>query len=69
MPPLPRIDPPLTDGQVLLREWTDEDVDAMVAALADPGAPRRGLAGDQGLGHPLGRLELRPVPDVGERRE
>jgi RimJ/RimL family protein N-acetyltransferase len=40
VPPLPRLDSPLTDGHVLLREWTDADVGAMAAGLADPEVTR-----------------------------
>jgi ribosomal-protein-alanine N-acetyltransferase len=40
VPPLPRLDPPLTDGHVVLREWTGDDVDAMTAGLADPEVAR-----------------------------
>jgi RimJ/RimL family protein N-acetyltransferase len=40
LPPLPRLDPPLTDGHVRLREWTDDDADAMTAGFADPEVAR-----------------------------
>jgi RimJ/RimL family protein N-acetyltransferase len=33
-------DPPLRDGDVALRPWTEEDVPALVAACADPEIPR-----------------------------
>lgn len=33
MPGLPRLDEPLTDGVVALREWADDDVEAMIAPL------------------------------------
>ena len=36
MPELHFPDPPLTDGVVLLRPWTDEDVTAATAAVQDP---------------------------------
>jgi RimJ/RimL family protein N-acetyltransferase len=36
MPPLPRLQAPLTDGVVALREWTERDVDAMAAGFDDP---------------------------------
>jgi RimJ/RimL family protein N-acetyltransferase len=40
VPPLPRLEPPLIDGRVLLRHWTERDVDAMTAGLADPEVTR-----------------------------
>jgi RimJ/RimL family protein N-acetyltransferase len=33
VPGLPRLDQPLTDGHVALREWSDDDVEAMIAPL------------------------------------
>ncbi|MGH7904235.1 MAG: GNAT family N-acetyltransferase [Candidatus Dormibacteraceae bacterium] len=33
-------DPPLTDGEVLLRPWRGSDLPALVAALQDPEIPR-----------------------------
>jgi RimJ/RimL family protein N-acetyltransferase len=40
VPPIPLPDPPLTDGEVLLRPWTLADVPAIVAACGDPEIPR-----------------------------
>jgi RimJ/RimL family protein N-acetyltransferase len=36
MPPLEFPDPPLTDGVVRLRPWTDDDVAVVTAAVRDP---------------------------------
>ena len=36
--PLP--DPPLTDGEIALRPWREDDLAAMTAALQDPEIPR-----------------------------
>jgi ribosomal-protein-alanine N-acetyltransferase len=38
--PLPLPDPPLTDGTIALREKTEADVPALVAAVQDPLIPR-----------------------------
>jgi RimJ/RimL family protein N-acetyltransferase len=38
--PLPLPDPPLTDGTIALREKTEADVTALVAAVQDPLIPR-----------------------------
>ena len=40
MAPLPLPDPPLTDGTIALREKTEADVPALVAAVQDPLIPR-----------------------------
>jgi RimJ/RimL family protein N-acetyltransferase len=40
VPPLPLPDPPLTNGTIALREKSDADVPALVAALQDPLIPR-----------------------------
>ena len=40
VPALPLPDPPLTDGTIALREKTEADVPALVAALQDPLIPR-----------------------------
>ena len=40
VPPILLPDPPLTDGEVLLRPWTLDDVPAVTAACRDPEIPR-----------------------------
>lgn len=40
MPQIPLPDPPLTDGVVKLRPWTEDDVPAIIAACRDPEIPR-----------------------------
>jgi RimJ/RimL family protein N-acetyltransferase len=40
MPPLPLPDPPLSDGTIALREKTEADIPALVAAVQDPLIPR-----------------------------
>jgi RimJ/RimL family protein N-acetyltransferase len=40
MAPIPVPDPPLSDGEIALRENTDADVPAIVAAVQDPLIPR-----------------------------
>jgi RimJ/RimL family protein N-acetyltransferase len=40
MPPIPLPEPPLTDGEMLLRPWTLDDVPAVTAACRDPEIPR-----------------------------
>ncbi len=40
MPPLPLPDPPLSDGDIALREKAEADVPALVAAVQDPLIPR-----------------------------
>jgi RimJ/RimL family protein N-acetyltransferase len=40
MRPIPLPDPPLTDGEILLRPWERRDVPAMTAACQDPEIPR-----------------------------
>jgi [ribosomal protein S5]-alanine N-acetyltransferase len=40
MPALPLPDPPLTDGDLLLRPWERRDVPAVTAACQDPEIPR-----------------------------
>lgn len=39
MPPLPVPDPPLTDGVVTVRPWSDADIGAVVTAGLDPVIP------------------------------
>lgn len=42
-PPVPALhppDPPLSDGAVALRPWTERDIPAIVAACQDPDIPR-----------------------------
>jgi RimJ/RimL family protein N-acetyltransferase len=40
MPAIPLPDPPLTDGEILLRAWKPEDAPAVTAACQDPEIPR-----------------------------
>ena len=40
MPPLPLPDPPLSDGRIALRETSEADIPALVAAVQDPLIPR-----------------------------
>ena len=40
MPAIPLPDPPLTDGEILLRPWDMRDVPAVAAACRDPEIPR-----------------------------
>jgi RimJ/RimL family protein N-acetyltransferase len=40
MRPIPLPDPPLTDGELLLRPWEPRDVAAITAACQDPEIPR-----------------------------
>ena len=40
MRPIPLPDPPLTDGDIWLRQWERRDVPAMTAACQDPEIPR-----------------------------
>lgn len=40
MPEIPLPQPPLTDGEILLRSWTLADVPALTAACQDPEIPR-----------------------------
>jgi RimJ/RimL family protein N-acetyltransferase len=40
MRPIPLPDPPLTDGELLLRPWERRDVPAIAAACRDPEIPR-----------------------------
>jgi [ribosomal protein S5]-alanine N-acetyltransferase len=40
MPALPLPDPPLTDGDIVLRPWERRDVPAVTAACQDPEIPR-----------------------------
>jgi RimJ/RimL family protein N-acetyltransferase len=40
VPSIPLPEPPLTDGEVLLRPWTRDDVPAVTAACRDPEIPR-----------------------------
>ena len=40
MPPLPLPDPPLSDGRIALREKSEADIPALVAAVQDPLIPR-----------------------------
>ena len=40
MAPLPLPDPPLSDGTIALREKTEADIPALVAAVQDPLIPR-----------------------------
>jgi [ribosomal protein S5]-alanine N-acetyltransferase len=40
MPPIPLPSPPLTDGEIVLRRWSPDDVAAVTAACQDPEIPR-----------------------------
>jgi RimJ/RimL family protein N-acetyltransferase len=40
MPPIPLPSPPLTDGEIVLRPWSPDDVPAVTAACQDPEIPR-----------------------------
>ena len=40
MPPIPLPNPPLTDGEIVLRAWERSDVPAVAAACQDPEIPR-----------------------------